>query len=150
MLNVLLPIENVIMEEQWNLSRRSDAVVKKERSRELARWLTGNSELLLEHITEMNIERLQRRIEQASNEANDVESHRALSKAVAQFIPRDKWLLIRRKFYKHLESVSRKYSTVMLSSDVKKQLERYKKKEGYDSYNEAVDALLSENSCWYR
>ena len=138
------------MEKKWDLSRRADAVVKKERSRELAKWLTEHSDVLLEHSSEQDVERLQRRIEQALKGNDELECHRALSKAVAQFIPRDKWVLIRRKFYKHLQAASDKYSTVMLSTTVKNELEIYKRKEGYSSYSEAIDALLSDNSYWYR
>jgi len=132
--------------ENWTLKRRKDMVVKEKNVRALVSWLLTNNDVLAQYLDQDTIGRLNKRLQHASQKNTDNECHSSTSKAVIQLVPRDKWQLIRSRFYKDRDASNRDFTTIMLTKDVKARLVKEKQRSGYDSYSEVLDALLTFNA----
>ena len=128
--------------DNWTVKRRKDMVVKERNVRALVSWLLTNNEVLAQYLDQDTIGRLNKRLQHASQKTTDSECHSSTSKAVIQLVPRDKWQRIRARFYKDRDASSGNFTTIMLTKDVKTRLANEKKRSGYDSYSEVLDALL--------
>lgn len=129
--------------KSWTLKRRKDVVVKEQNARALVAWLLANEKLLARYLEPEAIGRLNKRLKSAADKDTDEDCHSSASKAIMQHISRDTWELIRGRFYKDRDASRSKFTTVMLTQDIRRRLAELKTAEGYESYSETVDALLT-------
>lgn len=126
----------------WKFTRRNDAVVKIRHARDLANWLQAKSGILERYqVTESR--RLVNRIENFSQEANDEELQKKLTRAVQQFVTHEQWVKIRQHFYKFKRQKRDGVKVIAVSKSVWSDLNQIKNSNDFGSMNEVIDDLLS-------
>jgi macrodomain Ter protein organizer (MatP/YcbG family) len=131
------------MSSDWTIGRRRDGVLKSELVDDCILWSLSNIDVFSEYSTDTK--RLTSRLARCQEPDDIKERHKRFSLLISQFLRKDEWLAIKRKFYSYRAVRKHNRKQVNLPESVWCRLEREKEKRGHASLVECIDDLLSQS-----
>ena len=128
------------MKAEWAPSRRKDSVIKAYLVDDCITWLLAHLEVFSEYMNDSD--RLEKRLDRARAGSTEHVRHKRFSLLITQFLTRDEWLVIKRKYYAARAKQKGLRKQVNLPASIAERLEKFRVSQGYSNYVECLDHLL--------